>query len=77
MNLQAIVLKIVAEATENDVTQVTLASNQGNLVGWDSLAQLSIMSALSSQFPQLEDSEALPTVSSVAEIIELCMKIDG
>ena len=76
MTLQERILKIVADATENDITQVTLASNQENLVGWDSLAQLSLMTALVAQFPELENNAELSRVASVAEIIDMCLASD-
>ncbi len=65
------VQKIVADATESKLSEVTIDSSMDDIVGWDSLGHLAIMNALASKFPQLEDDVRLQSLASVKEIVDL------
>lgn len=65
------VQKIVADATETKLSEITIDSSMDNIVGWDSLGHLAIMNALASKFPQLEDDMRLQSLASVKEIVDL------
>jgi acyl carrier protein len=65
------VQKIVADATETKLSEITIDSSMDDIVGWDSLGHLAIMNALASKFPQLEDDVRLQSLASVKEIVDL------
>lgn len=65
------VQKIVADATESKLSEITIDSTMKDIVGWDSLGHLAIMNALARKFPQLEDDVRLQSLASVKEIVDL------
>lgn len=69
-----VIQKIVAEATESDLMEVTEQSTMEDIIGWDSLGHLAIMTAMSEKFKHLAEDVRLQNVRSVKELMDL---VDG
>lgn len=67
----AVIQKIVAEATESDLMEVTEQSTIEDIVGWDSLGHLAIMTAMAENFKHLAEDVRLQNVRSVKELMDL------
>jgi acyl carrier protein len=66
-----LIQKIVADATEVDISEINLDTSAQDLISWDSLAQLSIMSALVEKFEYLENNPSLQNANSVKRLLDL------
>lgn len=62
--------EIVADATLNHPAHVTADSAAGVLEGWDSLAQVSIVVAVESEFNVAFGADEVHSLNSVAKLVE-------
>jgi len=64
-------LKVIAEALEVDVDAINLQIEHGSIEEWDSLGQLSILSALSHETGGLSDDiDGIATLSDLSSFFK-------
>jgi acyl carrier protein len=64
------VKEIIANITNTPVSRISEKSNDQNLAGWDSMAQINIVVALEAEFGVSFTAEEMSSLNSVTQILE-------
>ena len=66
------ILKVVSNALEVDLSEISIESTSNDFAEWDSLGHLNLLNELDNNFNNITDrASELESVSSVKEIVDL------
>lgn len=66
------ILKVVSNALEVDLSEISIESTSNDFAEWDSLGHLNLLNELDNNFNNITDrAPELASVSSVKEIVDL------
>ena len=64
------IIAIIAGVLKVDVAQVTLESGVGDILNWDSLAQLTILQTVQDEFEVEFEPEEMMDIENVGDIVK-------
>lgn len=74
MNQIETVTQIIRDVLDRPDLEITLSDGQETVEGWDSLASINILTAVSQEFDLTLGIDDFPSFTSVAKIVELLKK---